>query len=136
MKFNYVLFALLGLGSMAHASDRVLVDCRVATVKDDTVFEESLSREEYPEVTLFQDNGGLSLSVGANSSISTENGDRVSFAVKDGKFHVVGKYKDSNQLVLVDGDAKNNSQGRKWATLIVKSVSEAHGTLVALLICR
>ncbi len=116
-------------------ADSKLVDCRVAKIYDDNVFEEGLSTHEYPEVDLTQNAKNLSLSVGSMQNYETKNGDSVSYKKQGGKILIEAKYKDSEDLVFIEVTNNKTEKGDSWGRLKVKQEGESVKP-VALLICK
>lgn len=111
------------------------VDCRVAKIYDGEVYEESLSTGEYPDVYVSRDGNNFSLSVGANRSFNTAEGDSVSLEENGDTVLVNAKYKDSDDLLHIEVSTSSAGRGGRWARLKVKPAGQAW-TDVALLVCK
>jgi hypothetical protein len=54
------------------ASSETLHECTLSKLLDDNILEESLSKHEYPDLTVDREDGKISISIGANTFDSTE----------------------------------------------------------------
>lgn len=135
MKIMVLLFAVLIAGNALAAATEI-VDCRVAKIYDDNVFEEGLSTHEYPDVALSKTGKDLVLSLGAMRNYQTKTGDAVSYHHKASQLVVHAAYKNNDRGVLIKVAGKANASGKKWGKLYVFETANSSPKEVALLICK
>ena len=127
-----LLFFLNG----AHAGQR-LIDCQVAKMIDEGVFEEGLSREEYPRVSLNFKNELSELNVGAMKTYEQKNGDIVRVFQTEHIISAYGKYSgEGGTVVKVEVSSQPNSTNKKWGKLFARQGLTRSWTYIALLICK
>jgi hypothetical protein len=96
--FTTVIASIVYVGANYANADSTLADCRVRTITDSSIFEESLSVDEYPVVTVRKTNTGLVVKVGAYEAFKESKGDRIEImAAGFGTLSVNFKYKDSKE---------------------------------------
>jgi hypothetical protein len=142
MKITIAIAMLcLLVANFAKAAPRkkTVVDCKVAKLIDDNIFEEGLSRHEYPEVYIEANTSGalVSASVGAMIDYDVTVGDTINKeSPKSGSNRYYLKYKKSNYYVLL---TVNQSQGPTpttlWGNLYYGDGHETQKD-VAILICK
>lgn len=71
-----LIAGLIGLSASTSFASRGLVNCEATEVLDSSYFEESLSVEEYPNVTLSSAGGGRTADIGA-ALYKEADGDRI-----------------------------------------------------------
>lgn len=113
-----------------------IIDCVVNRVVDDSVFEEGLSRDEYPNVSVTrvtdsdeQEDLGLSVSIGAMRNYRDTKGDTITVSPTPGRVTVRAKYQDGGYDVKIT--RTNSKRSRKYVGYL-----DVDGSLVAYLSCK
>jgi hypothetical protein len=126
---------IITLSLMSSMANAYVLDCRVAKVYDDNVFEEGLSTDEYPDVDLGYEGRNLILSIGSMQNYETKAGDTVEYQTSGDQLRVFAKYRDSNGYVIIEVSDRGPNKNARWANLKVKEPDSKLQT-VALLVCK
>jgi hypothetical protein len=139
---NYFLGLILTILMSSPAfADSTVFDCKVSKILDDSVFEESLSKDEYPDVYLVRmTDGALELNAGAMLDWTTRRRDQVQLIANDEAIVVkarrrIDHYYESS-FVKVEVAKKLDSKSRRLGLLWATRNKSSKIIKVAQLICK